>query len=62
MAWNSKTSLASRTLLSSRIELLQTALTDRLDDRMVYMEGIDASYQYEGYSKYRADELPPEIL
>lgn len=43
-------------------QLLKNALTDHLDDRMVYMKGIDASYRYEGYSKYRTDELPPQII
>ena len=30
--------------------LLHTALTDRINDREVYMKGIDASYRYEGYN------------
>lgn len=29
-------------------ELLRAALTDRIEDRDVYMKGIDASYHYEG--------------
>ena len=29
--------------------LLKDALTDKIDDREVYMKGIDASYHYEGY-------------
>lgn len=33
--------------------LLKNALTDKIDDRQVYMEGIDVSYRYEGYSIYR---------
>lgn len=37
--------------------LLKTALTDKVDDREVYMKGIDASYHYEGYNVYRAEEL-----
>lgn len=37
--------------------LLEGALTDKVDDRTVYMKGIDASYHYEGYSVYRAEEL-----
>jgi hypothetical protein len=28
--------------------LLKNALTDKTDDREVYMKGIDASYHYEG--------------
>lgn len=38
-------------------ELLKAALTDAIDDRQIYMKGIDASYRYEGYSTYRMDEL-----
>lgn len=37
--------------------LLKAALTDKVDDREVYMKGIDASYHYEGYNVYRAEEL-----
>lgn len=37
--------------------LLQNALTDKVNDREVYMKGIDASYNYEGYSLYSAEEL-----
>ena len=37
--------------------LLENALTDRANDREVYMKGIDVSYQYEGYNTYTMDEL-----
>ena len=37
--------------------LLKSALTDQIDDRTVYMKGIDYSYYYEGYAEYKADEL-----
>ena len=37
--------------------LLRQALTDKIDDREIYMKGIDRSYYYEGYEKYRAEEL-----
>ena len=37
--------------------LLKNALTDKVDDREVYMKGIDASYKYEGYNTYNMDEL-----
>ena len=33
------------------------ALTDKIDDREVYMKGIDASYHYEGYSVYKIEDL-----
>lgn len=37
--------------------LLKRALTDQIDDRDVYMKGIDHSYYYEGYTLYKAEEL-----
>lgn len=37
--------------------LLRDALTDKVNDRLVYMKGIDASYHYEGYSVYRTEDL-----
>lgn len=38
-------------------ELLRGALTDKINDRDVYMKGIDASYFYEGYTLYKTEEL-----
>ena len=40
--------------------LLKEALTDRIYDRQVYMKGLDASYRYEGYEAYKADDLSRE--
>lgn len=37
--------------------LLKDALTDKIDDRTIYMKGIDASYKYEGYNTYTMNEL-----
>ena len=37
--------------------LLKNALTDKINDREVYMKGIDASYHYEGYNTYKAENL-----
>ncbi|MGL4344811.1 MAG: protein adenylyltransferase Fic [Cellulosilyticaceae bacterium] len=37
--------------------LLKEALTDKTDDRAIYMRGIDTSYYYEGYTVYKAEEL-----
>lgn len=37
--------------------LFKEALTDKVDDRIVYMKGIDISYQYEGYNTYSIEEL-----
>lgn len=36
---------------------LRQALTDKTDDRDIYMKGIDHSYYYEGYIVYKAEEL-----
>ena len=36
---------------------LKNALTDKIDDREVYMKDIDASYNYEGYNLYNAEDL-----
>ena len=38
-------------------ELLKQTLTSQIDDREVYMKGIDASYNYEGYFIYKTKEL-----
>lgn len=37
--------------------LLKHALTDQIDDREVYMKGIDASYYYEGYNTFKSEDL-----
>lgn len=37
--------------------LLREALTNQINDRTVYMKGIDASYHYEGYHAFKAEEL-----
>lgn len=37
--------------------ILKQALTDKVDDREVYMKGIDHSYYYEGYAIYKAEDL-----
>ena len=37
--------------------VLRAALTDKIDDREVYMKGIDMSYFYEGYIVYKTSEL-----
>ncbi len=37
--------------------LLKQALTDKIDDRALFMKGIDVSYFYEGYSQFRTEEL-----
>lgn len=37
--------------------LLQQALTDKVNDRELFIKGIDISYYYEGYSAFNIDEL-----
>ena len=37
--------------------LLKKALTDKVNDRKVYMKGIDTSYRYEGYNTYTMNDL-----
>ena len=37
--------------------LLKNALTDKINDRELYMKGIDVSYYYEGYDEYRVEDL-----
>ena len=37
--------------------LLKNALTEKINDRELYMKGIDASYYYEGYIEYRVEDL-----
>ena len=38
-------------------QLLKNALTDKVNDREVYMKGIDTSYFYEGYNLFKSEEL-----
>lgn len=40
--------------------LLKAALTDKINDREVFMKGIDASYHYEGYNIYKTENLKNE--
>ncbi len=37
--------------------LLRAALTDETESRAVFMHGIDASYRYEGYARYKTEEV-----
>lgn len=37
--------------------LLKAALTDKINDREIYMKGIDASYHYEGYNVFKAEDI-----
>lgn len=40
--------------------LLKAALTDKVNDREVYMKGIDASYHYEGYNTFKTENIRDE--
>ena len=40
--------------------LLRAALTDRINDREVYMKGVDASYHYEGYDVFKTADIKGE--
>ena len=37
--------------------ILKNALTDQINDREVYMKGIDTSYYYEGYMTFKTEDL-----
>lgn len=37
--------------------ILNSALTDAINNREIYMKGIDHSYYYEGYAAFKASEL-----
>ena len=37
--------------------LLKNALTDKINDREVYMKGIDTRYNYEGYNLFNVKDL-----
>ena len=37
--------------------ILQKALTDEINNREIYMKGIDHSYYYEGYVTYKTENL-----
>lgn len=37
--------------------LLKQALTHDIDNRALFMKGIDVSYYYEGYSEFKTEEL-----
>ncbi len=37
--------------------VLRDALTEKVDDREIFMKGIDRSYAYEGFSAFRSGDL-----
>ena len=42
--------------------LLKNALTTDINNREVYMKGIDASYRYEGYDIFKSEDLKNDIV
>ncbi len=38
-------------------QLLKKALTGKINNREIFMKGIDVSYYYEGYEEFRTEEL-----
>lgn len=37
--------------------LLQQALNNKVNDRAIFMKGIDISYYYEGYAEFKTEDL-----
>lgn len=37
--------------------LLKSALTDKINDRLIFVKGIDASYHYEGYNTFKTEDI-----
>ena len=37
--------------------ILKNALTEDINNRLIYMKGIDNSYHYEGYNAYKTENL-----
>ena len=37
--------------------VIKNALTDKINDREIFMKGIDNSYFYEGYKSYKTENL-----
>ncbi len=38
-------------------KILFDALTEKIDDREIFLKGLDASYFYENYFSYRSEDL-----
>ena len=37
--------------------LLKKGLTNKINDRKLFMKGIDVSYFYEGYNEFKIEDL-----
>lgn len=42
--------------------ILKAALTNEIDNRDIYMKGIDTSYYYEGYTTFKTEDLKEELI
>lgn len=40
--------------------LLKAALTDKINNKKIFMNGVDQSYSYDGYSSYKTKEFAPK--
>ena len=40
--------------------LLKAALTDKINNKKIFMKGVDQSYSYDGYSSYKTKEFVPK--
>lgn len=40
--------------------LLKAALTDKFNNKKIFMNGVDQSYSYDGYSSYKTKEFAPK--
>lgn len=40
--------------------LLKAALTDKINNKKIFMKGVDQSYSYDGYSSYKTKEFAPK--
>jgi cell filamentation protein len=38
-------------------QILKNTLTDKINEREIFMKGIDISYYYEGYSEFKTEDL-----
>ena len=41
--------------------LLKDELTDKIDDREVFMTGLDQSYIYEGLDEYKVEDIGSQV-
>ena len=40
--------------------LLKAALTDKINNKKIFMKGVDQSYSYDGYSSYKTKNFAPK--